>query len=152
MSVCPVSYHISVALIKHHDQSNLRKKECICASGTRGIRVHHDREAWQPAAGMVAGTGNWETHKHMQRRNWKCIRLLISKPLTQRCACPARLHHLNLPRQQHVSFKPPQVCSYCWNTAGTQGGGRPRQHAVINDLPCVKNCGPHHKGNESPPA
>lgn len=40
---------------QHHDQDNLYTKELICAGGVRGLRVHHDREVWHLAAGVVAG-------------------------------------------------------------------------------------------------
>lgn len=40
---------------QHHDQDNLYTKELICAGGVGGLRVHHGREVWHLAAGVVAG-------------------------------------------------------------------------------------------------
>lgn len=40
---CRNSGHFSVAVIKHHDQDNLQKKEFIWAYSSRELRVHDGR-------------------------------------------------------------------------------------------------------------
>lgn len=40
-------YIISLAVIRHHNQSKLYTEEFISTYGSRGIRLHHDREPWR---------------------------------------------------------------------------------------------------------
>lgn len=42
-------------MIKHHGQGYLYKTEFPWAYGSRGIRVHHDRELWWQVAGSRHG-------------------------------------------------------------------------------------------------
>lgn len=44
-----ISYS-SVVVMKYHNQSNLWKEGLIWAYGSRGIRIHFGKEAWQPVA------------------------------------------------------------------------------------------------------
>lgn len=48
-----------VAVVKHpHQRQLMGQKELVWASHSRGLRVHHGREAWQKTAGMVIGAGS----------------------------------------------------------------------------------------------
>lgn len=52
-------FGFSIAVIKYHNQNNLRK-EFILAYSSIGMGVHYSGKPWQQVAGMVTGAGGWE--------------------------------------------------------------------------------------------
>lgn len=94
---------LSVAETKHHGQGKWSKKEFIWASSS-WVLESSCGEAWQQAAGMVAGAGCWEIIsciESMRQRGWtgNDTRLLISKPATCDILFAPKLHPLNCPKQ-----------------------------------------------------
>jgi hypothetical protein len=47
--------YFSVTVIKHHDQSNLSKKEVNWSYTSKEISIHHGRKSWKQAACMIRG-------------------------------------------------------------------------------------------------
>jgi hypothetical protein len=91
--------YLSVAVIKHSDQSNLWKNELIWVCCSTGIKIHLSGEAWEKVTGTA---GDWShglrahivSGKHEgERANWK-----YGQALNSQSPPPEWPHLLNLPQ------------------------------------------------------
>lgn len=61
-------------------------------SGSRGLRVHHGRKAWQQAGDTATGAG-WQ---ELSERTDRVPRFSLAKPTPSDITLPAGPHHLSL--------------------------------------------------------
>lgn len=129
-------------MVEHLDQDSLEKEGVIVSHGSRGMRVHPGGGAWQPGAGMVAGTRGrahisttgmkWESKLELMmlsnlqsRPQWRTSSSKAVSPKPPQTAPPTGDEAYG----GRVSLKPPQEPCYQQDPK--------QQWAVASTLVCV---------------
>jgi hypothetical protein len=100
----PSYIHISLAVIKHCDQSDLRKRGFIWHVALEA-KSHKGRvETWHQLLGLEEGTESQSSYLEPQAQSRECnlkmARFLIQS-FPSNIIIPASLHHLNFPKPCH---------------------------------------------------
>lgn len=75
-----------------------RRRESL-GYGTRKIRILLGREVWQRASGMGAQQEAKSSHLQQQAGTESKLEIFTLKPTSSDVLPPAKLHHLNFPKQ-----------------------------------------------------
>lgn len=87
-----MSYNNPLAMTRHHEQGYSEKRDFAWENSTRGIRVRHDREAWQQEAGMRVERSNPQRWAWGREWTGNRARLYNLKFLPNDVLPPARMY------------------------------------------------------------